>query len=330
MKPFRERNHTIIGLLGFALIAALLVGAFRADRLPIIGGGDIYSADFTEVGSLRGGDEVRVAGVTVGKVDDVELRDDTVRVTFRITGGDGFGDETGAAVRIRTLLGATFLALTPDGEGQMAEGSTIPISRTVPPYDVVEAFSDLSETTDALDVDQLATALETLGEVSATSPVEFQAAITGLSDVSANLAARDQQINGLLTGLESVAGTLASRNAQLETLFTDSSTLFAAITARRDAIHTLLVSTQTISNELVSLVDETEADLGPALTQLQAVTDVLARNQATLDEILRIGPTFLRVFSQALGTGPWFDNLLGLGTGLTEDLLGGLSTGGTP
>ena len=212
----------------------------------------------------------------------------------------------------------------------MAEGSTIPISRTVPPYDVVEAFSDLSETTDALDVDQLATALETLGEVSATSPVEFQAAITGLSDVSANLAARDQQINGLLTGLESVAGTLASRNAQLETLFTDSSTLFAAITARRDAIHTLLVSTQTISNELVSLVDETEADLGPALTQLQAVTDVLARNQATLDEILRIGPTFLRVFSQALGTGPWFDNLLGLGTGLTEDLLGGLSTGGTP
>ena len=54
-----------------------------------------------------------------------------------------------------------------------------------------------------------------------------------------------------------VAGTLASRNAQLETLFTDSSTLFAAITARRDAIHTLLVSTQTISNELVSLVDET-------------------------------------------------------------------------
>lgn len=328
MKPFRQRNHTIIGILGFALIAAMLVGAFRADRLPIIGGGDVYSADFAEVGGLRGGDEVRIAGVTVGKVDDIELRGDSVRVTFRVNGGDGFGDETGAEIRIRTLLGATFLALTPDGDGQLAEGSVIPVSRTVPPYDVVQAFSDLSETTDALDVDQLSTALETLGEVASTSPVEFAAAIDGLSDVSANLAARDQQINGLLTGLNTVSGVLASRTSQLETLFNDSNTLFAAITARRDAIHTLLVSTQQISTELTSLVDETSEDLGPALAQLQSVTDVLARNQGALDEILRIAPTFLRVFSQALGTGPWFDNLLGLGTGLTEDLLGGLAPGG--
>lgn len=313
MKPFRERSHTITGIVGFAIIALMLFGAFRADRLPIIGGGDIYQAEFSEIGGLRSGDEVRVAGVTVGKVDDIELAGDKVVVTFRITGGDGFGPQTSAAIRIRTLLGASYLALMPEGKGDMKENATIPLSRTQAPYDVVQAFSDLAETTGAIDTDQLATALTTVGEVAAGSTVEFGEAIVGLSDLSANLAARDQQINDLLVGLDTVSSTLASRNAELDKLFTDSSTLFDAVVQRRDAIHTLLVSTQQISTELTSLVDSTRADLKPALEQLQAVTDTLVRNEASLDELLRVSPAFLRLFSEALGTGPWFDNVLGLG-----------------
>ena len=75
----------------------------------------------------------------------------------------------------------------------------------------------------------------------------------------------------------------------------------------------LLVSTQEISTELTSLVESTRADLKPALEQLQQVTDTLVRNEATLDEILNVSPTFLRLFTEALGTGPWFENMLGLG-----------------
>ncbi|GAA1753568.1 MCE family protein [Aeromicrobium alkaliterrae] len=313
MKPFRERNHTIIGIVGFTVIALMLLGAFRADRLPIIGGGDTYKAEFSEIGGLRSGDEVRIAGVRVGKVDDIKLDGDKVIVSFRITGGSGFGPDTSAAIRIRTLLGASYLALTPAGKGDMKEDATIPLTRTQAPYDVVQAFSDLATTTGAIDTDQLATALSTVGEIAAGSTAEFGQAIVGLSDLSANLAARDQQINDLLTGLDTVSGTLASRNAELQKLFEDSSTLFDAVTARRDAIHTLLVSTQQISTELTALVDSTRADLKPALDQLATVTDSLVRNEASLDELLRVSPTFLRLFSEALGTGPWFDNFLGLG-----------------
>jgi phospholipid/cholesterol/gamma-HCH transport system substrate-binding protein len=320
MKPFRERNHTVIGLVGFAVIALMLLGAFRADRLPIIGGGDTYRAEFSEIGGLRPGDEVRIAGVRVGKVDSIELDGDKVLVSFRITGGSEFGTETGAAIRIRTLLGASYLALLPEGEGELKEDATIPLSRTQAPYDVVQAFSDLATTTGAIDTEQLATALTTVGEIAAGSATEFGDAIVGLSDLSANLAARDQQINDLLVGLDTVSGTLASRNDELETLFSDASTLFDAVTARRDAIHTLLVSTQQISTELTDLVDSTQADLRPALEQLQTVTDSLVRNEASLDELLRVSPTFLRLFSEALGTGPWFDNLLGLGFGAPASL----------
>ena len=43
-KPFRERNPVIIGAISLAVIAALILAAFRAQDLPLIGGGDTYYA----------------------------------------------------------------------------------------------------------------------------------------------------------------------------------------------------------------------------------------------------------------------------------------------
>ncbi|MCW2752280.1 MAG: transporter substrate-binding protein [Aeromicrobium sp.] len=311
MKPFRERNPVVIGIVGIAVIALLMLGAFRADQLPIIGSGDTYHADFAEIGGLKTGNEVRIAGVPVGKVNKLELIGNKVHVTFKINKGTKFGIETGADIRVRTLLGAEFLALTPAGPGRLAKGSTIPKSRTVPPYDVVEAFSQLSQTTDAIDVPELSKALNALGKVAADTPAEFRGAIKGVSDLSVNLADRDTEINTLLTNLKKVSGVLNSRDDQLVSLFKDSDVLFQAISERRDSIHHLLVSTTSISNQLRGLVKDTRADLKPALTQLDIVTSMLTKNQDSIDEALRVYPTFLRVFSNSLGTGPWFDTYLG-------------------
>lgn len=313
MKPFRERNPVIIGSVGFAIIILLLVAAFRADRLPIIGAGDTYRAEFAEIGGLKDGNEVRVAGVPVGKVRGIELTGNKVTVTFKVDKGIRLGAETGAEIRVRTLLGAQFLALTPSGSGRLEKGGTIPLSRTTPPYDVVQAFSDLSTTTEALDVGQISDALETLSDVAAQTPAEFRSAIRGVSDLSRNLAARDDQINTLLVNLKKVTGVINSRDDQLVQLVKDSSVLFDAISARRDAINRLLVSTQEISAQLSALVDDTEADLKPALTQLRKVTTMLARNEAELDRALTVMPGFLRVFANALGNGPWFETYLKIG-----------------
>jgi phospholipid/cholesterol/gamma-HCH transport system substrate-binding protein len=324
VKPFRERNPVVIGVIGIAVIALMMLGAFRADRLPIIGGGDTYHADFAEIGGLKAGNEVRVAGVSVGKVDGIELKGNKVRVTFKIDKGTRFGTETGADIRVRTLLGAEFLALTPQGPGQLPKGSVIPLERTVAPYDVVEAFSDLSRTTDAIDIPQLSKALTTVADVAHQTPEEFRGAIKGVSDLSANLAARDDQINTLLVNLKKVSGVLNSRNDELVTLFKDADVLFQAISARRDSIHQLLVSTQSISTQLRGLVKDTQADLKPALDQLDTVTTMLQRNQDSIDVALTRYPAFLRVFSNALGTGPWFDTYLG---GVTGSLADGLNGG---
>jgi phospholipid/cholesterol/gamma-HCH transport system substrate-binding protein len=305
--PFRERNPVIVGAISLATILALIVVAFRADDLPIIGGGDTYYANFSEAGGLKANDEVRIAGVRVGKVDEVELDGDQVRVAFKVDSGADFGPESRASIRVKTLLGAMFLAVEPAGGGQMEEGSEIPVARTSSPYDVVEAFSGLAETSGEIDTDQLAASLRTMADLSRNTPEEFRSALAGVSALSRNLAARDEQINGLLVNLRKVSGVLADRDQDIIGLMRDADVLFRALSARRAAIHRLLVSTTTMSKELTSLVRGTRADLKPALTHLDTVVSTLIKNQDNLDESLRLMAPFYRVFANTLGNGPWFD-----------------------
>src|SRR3954454_11244520 len=136
MKPFRERNPVIIGAVGLAGVALLVMAAFRAQDLPVIGGGDTYYAAFSESGGLKANDEVRIAGVRVGKVESVGLEGDHVKVTFRVDTDSGFGKDTNAAIKVKTLLGAMYPSLEPAGSGQLGEGSEIPVERTSSPYDV--------------------------------------------------------------------------------------------------------------------------------------------------------------------------------------------------
>ena len=82
--PFRERNPVIVGAVSLAVIAVMILAAFRAQDLPLIGGGDTYTAAFAEAGGLKVNDEVRIAGVRVGKVDSVELDGNHVKVSFRV------------------------------------------------------------------------------------------------------------------------------------------------------------------------------------------------------------------------------------------------------
>ena len=308
--PFRERNPVVVGAVSIAVLALLMLAAFRAQDLPLIGGGDTYYAAFSESGGLEPNDEVRIAGVRVGKVENVELEGDHVRVTFRVDTASQFGDDTHAAIKIKTLLGAMYLALEPAGSGQLDEGAEIPVERTSSPYDVVDAFSGLAETSERIDTDRLAESLTTLSDLSRNTPEEFRSALDGVSRLSANIAARDQQINSLLSNLKRVSGVLNERDDDIIGLMKDSDVLFRALVARRDAVHNLLVSTTRLSKELTALIEQSRADLKPALDHLDHVLVVLNKNEDNLDNSLRLMEPFYRVFASTLGGGPWFDTYI--------------------
>ncbi|GGU10757.1 MCE family protein [Nocardioides albus] len=310
MIPFRERNPVKIGAVSIAVLAMLMVMAFKADSLPLIGGGTTYYANFSEAGGLKTGDEVRVAGVRVGKVDSIELDGNQVKVGFKIREKVNFGEGSGAGVRVKTLLGDMFLELQPAGEGQMRAGATIPVDRTESPFDVVEAFEGLADTSANIDKDQLAAALTTLADLTRSTPEEFQAALTGVSDLSRNLAAKDERIESLLTQLDRVTKVLDERDGDLITLMNDANQLFAALIQRREAVHNLLISTQQLSKELSQLVDDSRADLKPALESLDVILDVFTKNEENLEKSLQLMAPFYKVFNNTLGNGPWWDTYI--------------------
>ncbi len=308
--PFRERNPVVVGALSLAVITAMILAAFRADDLPLIGGGDTYYAAFSEAGGLRANDEVRVAGVRVGKVESVDLDGDHVKVAFRVENGVDLGPRTSASIKVKTLLGAMYLALEPAGDGQLDEEAEIPVERTSSPYDVVQAFSGLASTSERIDSDQLAKSLDTMSGLMKNTPEEFRGALRGMSALSQNIAARDEQLNELLGNMQKVSRVLADRNGDIVTLMEDGDKLFRALVARRQSVHQLLVATSQLSRELTALVRQTRADLKPALDHLDSVVDMLNKNQENLDNSLRLLAPFYRVFANTLGTGPWFDTYI--------------------
>ena len=310
MTPFRERNPVVIGAISIAVLTALLLASFKAASLPIIGGGDVYRAAFSEAGGLKVNDEVRIAGVRVGKVEEIELAGDHVLVSFRVDGDAEFGQETRAAIKVKTLLGSMFLALEPAGEGQMDEGYEIPVERTQSPFDVVEAFSGLAETSEQIDTDQLAESLTTLADLTRNTPDEFQDALSGVSALSANIAAKNEKIGELLGNLEKVSTVLDERDQDIVALMRDADVLFRALVKRRESVHRLLLATSQLSKELTALVRDSRADLKPALDNLENVVQVLNKNEDNLDNSLRLMAPFYRVFANTLGNGPWFDTYI--------------------
>ena len=185
-----------------------------------------------------------MAGVAVGNVHGVELKGDHVDVTFKLDKGTELGRDTGAAIKVRTLLGAEFLALTPSGPGELEKGATIPISRTVPPYNVVEAFSDLSTTTDELDVER---GLQGFRGLTRRLPRGLPRSSAARSRVCPTCRPTSPPATSRSTRcwstLKRFSAVLNATGPDLERLFKDATVLFDAISERRAAVHRLLVST---------------------------------------------------------------------------------------
>jgi phospholipid/cholesterol/gamma-HCH transport system substrate-binding protein len=308
--PFRERNPVPIGAAGLTVIAVLLVLAFNIGNLPLLGGGRHYSAAFSEAGGLIKGDDVRIAGVKVGKVEKVDLAGDHVLVDFKVTEPARFGTQTGASVRMKTLLGQKYLALEPGGTGQLRADSQIPLDRTVSSYDIVNAFTDLATTSERIDTDELAKSLTTLATEFKDSPADVRAALDGLGRLSRTIASRDAQLKQLLASANSVSGTVAQRNKAVESIIKNADLLMVELNARKDAIHTLFTNTSAMAQQITGLVRDNRAELKPALDQLTKVLATLQKHEQDLSDTIAAMAPFTRLFANVLGNGRWFDTYI--------------------
>jgi phospholipid/cholesterol/gamma-HCH transport system substrate-binding protein len=306
LKPIRERNPIAVALAGLAILAVIASLVYFSGDLPVIGGGTGYTAYFAEAAGLQPGNEVRIAGVTVGSVTGVSLDGAKVAVTFKVKNA-WLGNRTTAAIEIKTLLGDKYLAVDPLGTAAQNPSVPIPLSRTTSPYDVTQAFSGVGEEISQINTAQLAKSMQTLSDAFATTPPYVRSALRGLASLSATVASRQNEVTSLLAGAKQVTGTLASEDARFAALLGDGNLLLSELQQRQQAISAMLTDTQELATEISGLVQDDQSQLKPALQALNQVTDVLQSNQSNLSRALALAGPYYRLLGNALGNGRWFD-----------------------
>lgn len=106
--------ETAVGL--FLVVGILCLGylSIRLGKLELVGGDDVpVTAEFSTVAGLKQGANVEIAGVEIGKVDSIDIRDYRAVVRMRVRRGLRLQEDTIASVRTRGLIGDKFINLSP-------------------------------------------------------------------------------------------------------------------------------------------------------------------------------------------------------------------------
>jgi phospholipid/cholesterol/gamma-HCH transport system substrate-binding protein len=304
VKPLAERNRIAVGCVGILVVVLGVVAAFSYDRLPIIKGTTDYSAYFSEAGGIKPGSDVRVSGMSVGRVGDVHLDGTKVLVDFTVRNGVELGDRTEAAIKTETVLGSKMLEITPRGDGKLT--GTIPLERTKSPYDLPTALGDLTTTISALDTTQLSSALTTLADTFKDTPPDLKVALHSVAEFSDTLGKRDEQLRNLLGNASKVTAVLGKRSDQIASLVVNTNALLSEILAQRNSVDALFNNITAVSQQISGLVADNRTQLKPAVDKLNGVLGILDNRKHELQRVFYLLRRYAMSFGEVLGSGPFF------------------------
>lgn len=293
----------------FALVSVLLfVLLFNTMRNSVAGGSHEYSATFTSVSGLRQGDDVRVAGVKVGRVERiVAVGEDPVRakVTFTLRADQELRDTTRVVVRYQNLLGQRYLALVAgrDGGSMVEPGGEIPLANTDPGFELTEllnGFEPLFAVIEPGEINELAGNLIAVlqGESGTVENLLAQTA-----EVTRFLHDRDAVFTQVLDNLTPVLENLAARNADIDTTVVELRDLMTGLAAQRKSIGRSVDGIAAMVGTTKKLLEDTREPFTKDVNRLRRVSGVLAEERAKLAETLSVLPIGVEAFARSQSYG---------------------------
>ncbi|MGW2645304.1 MCE family protein [Streptomyces sp. NPDC001393] len=308
-------RQTAAPLIKFSLFALVTIAATALLAATIVNISftpkDTYHAVFTDVTGLETGDDIRVAGVRVGQVEDIRIKDRTLaEVTFTVTEDRPLLASTHAVVRYRNLVGQRYIALTEgtgDATATLRPGGTIPLSRTQPALDLnalLNGFKPLFAALSPSDVNQLATEIiQTLQGEGGTvnSLLAHTASLTG------TLADRDQLIGSVIDNLNTVLQTLDKRGSRFSGLLTQLRRVISGLSADRGPIGQSLVGIGDLTQVTAGLLKDARPPLKDDIAGLGELTGTLNKNQNTVEGVLKRLPNKLNKLTGTASYGSWFN-----------------------
>lgn len=308
MKTFAERNPLVIGAVGVALIALVVLGALQFRTLSQLFSGATYSAYFAESGGLKPGAPVQVNGFEVGKVTDVSLDGQKVLVRFDVRDNVRLGDRTEAAIATKSLLGAKLLEVKPRGDGQLS--GPIPVERTISPYQLPDALGDLTRNVSGVDTAQLSDALATLAQTFSDTPPDVKVAVEGAARFAQTINARDEQLRSLLANANKVTSVLAERSGQVVGLIADSNSLLAQLQTQSSSLDQIAGSVSALSRQLSGFIADNRPQMRPALDKLNGVLTIIHNRKERLQESIKLLNSYAMSLGESVSAGPFFKSYI--------------------
>ncbi|TDC68620.1 MCE family protein [Actinomadura sp. GC306] len=305
-----------IKLLTFVVATAVATGVLAMTISNVrFGPSKTYKAIFSDVTGLLKNDDVRVAGVRVGQIEEIRLyKGHQAEVTFSVQENGAFRaglpTSTKAHIRYRNLMGQRYLALA-DGEGQANEyldpGDTIPISQTEPALDLTTLFNGFRPLFRALepkDVNTLAMQIITVLQGEGGTINSLLAHVASLTNT---LADRDRVIGRVIDNLNAVLGTIDERHDEVNKLILDLRGFVSGVSDDREAIFDSVAAINDLTGTTQDLLADARPGIRNDIAGLRKLTGTFAENRKDIDEGLQRTPNRLEGLLNISSYGSWFN-----------------------
>lgn len=292
-------------LLAAALVVILIAGLLAASRLAGAASRTTVVGYFDNSTGLYVGDDVRIRGVSVGKITKIQPEPLRTRITFWFDRRHKVPAEANAVILSPQLVTGRAIQLTPPYRGGelMTNGAVIPQSRTAVPVEWDDVRTQLERLTEMLQpttpggvstlgalINSAAGNLSGQGSAIRDTIVKLSQTISVLNDHSTDVFGTIKNLSTLVSGLRDSSDLLAQLNINLAgvsaLLADDPNKVARAIGDLNDVI-----------GDVRGFVAETREPLGVATDTLRSVSDAVIGSLDDLEQTLHITPNVAANFN---------------------------------
>lgn len=301
----------LVKLIVFIGVTVLATGLLAASIANLGGGGGTkFKAIFSDVTSLNKGDEVRVAGVRVGQVENIAIvNDNQAEVEFSVSDRDWLPASTIATIRFRNLVGQRYVSLA-QGEGSQGRkingGDTIPLDQTRPAVNLTtlfNGFKPLFTTLSADDVNKLSYQIIQVfqGESGTISDL-----VRSTASLTNTVADKDAVIGAVIKNLNGVLDTVNANDKNLDSLIVNTQQLVTGLANDRGVVGSAVTSLAGLTDATADLLEPARPSIQGSITALDSLATTLNRRSDDVNAVLGTLPLKLEKLSRVASYGSWF------------------------
>ena len=271
-----------------------------------------YSAIFKSASLVEEGDDVRVAGVVMGKVQEVEIYEtDAAKVTFSIAKDLPVTDRSIVEIRYLNLVGDRYVTVEegePGGE-RLREGATIPVEQTQPALNLTALYNGFAPLFSALEPKDINALSLNLIKVLQGEGGTVESLMAHTASLTTAIANRDELVGEVITNLDELLGTVDSRHEELTVLIQELRRWVGGLADDRVQIGRSVVNVSELTRSLAGLLADGRPLLKADIAELRRLTTILARpdTSAVLKQILRDLPEMLEDQTRTGTYGSWYN-----------------------